>query len=266
MKRGNDIATRFDGFYLVHQNLPSKEVKDNSYKEHILFLPLQGEISVSIANLRRAIGSGHMLYLPPNVQHSFASSTHGGERLIVMIDVSIWSRLGGPKADAKVLPIDSLIKEILFYLLLNSKVKHTKSLIQVFIETLSEALQSKKMNASSLEHIESKIEDDRVKRAVNHIREHYAAPLNMNGVAEAVGLSSRNLNRLMVKETGLQPKQLLILQRVEKAKELLRRKNTAVTDAAFAVGYNSLSQFISAFRTHTGQLPSEYARMNGGKP
>jgi len=34
-----------------------------------------------------------------------------------------------------------------------------------------------------------------------------------------------------------------------------------VTETAFAVGYQSLSQFISAFRQLTGQIPSEYARM-----
>ena len=46
----------------------------------------------------------------------------------------------------------------------------------------------------------------------------------------------------------------------ERAQELLLSGQANVTDAAFAVGYQSLAQFIRSFRQITGQLPSDVAR------
>jgi AraC-like DNA-binding protein len=53
------------------------------------------------------------------------------------------------------------------------------------------------------------------------------------------------------------PKQAITFHRIEKAKELLQ-KNQSVTDVAYEVGYSSLSQFITTFRSLTGKLPSEF--------
>jgi AraC-like DNA-binding protein len=53
------------------------------------------------------------------------------------------------------------------------------------------------------------------------------------------------------------PKQVVTFHRIEKAKELLLQKQS-VTDVAYEVGYASISQFISTFRSLTGKLPSEF--------
>lgn len=41
---------------------------------------------------------------------------------------------------------------------------------------------------------------------------------------------------------------------------LLKTSGNSVTDVAYEVGYQSLSQFIATFRKITGRLPSEYLR------
>lgn len=97
------------------------------------------------------------------------------------------------------------------------------------------------------------------------MQENLGDKISIDEMAKQSGLSSRNLNRLMLQEIGLTPKQLLITVRIEKAQELLQKPGASVTDVALSVGYNSLSQFIAAFRSQTGQLPSEVARI-GRKP
>jgi AraC-like DNA-binding protein len=98
-------------------------------------------------------------------------------------------------------------------------------------------------------------------------REGYATDLSVAELARLSGLSVRNMSRLFLCELGVTPKQLLMSLRIDKAKELLLAGVT-VTEAAYGVGYKSLSQFIQAFRQTTGQIPSEYQGQStfGRKP
>lgn len=51
--------------------------------------------------------------------------------------------------------------------------------------------------------------------------------------------------------------------RVEHAKILLRQEPAmAVTDVAFASGYNSKNSFYNAFKRHTGASPTEFRAAN----
>jgi AraC-like DNA-binding protein len=45
------------------------------------------------------------------------------------------------------------------------------------------------------------------------------------------------------------------------AKQLLRRREGALTDVAERVGYSSASTFSVAFARHVGQSPMRYARV-----
>ncbi len=266
MKRGKDIAAEFDGLYLVHQNIPGKKVNQFTHPCHILFIPLQGEIKVVLKN-EYSLGPGHMLFLPANSTHSFDSSTLAGERLIAMINPRTNSAIKIPVNDGPViLPLSQLIKELLFYLLLHPQTSNAISLVSVMIETLTENLNSygKHMELST-EHLSGKIKDTRIRKAVGLMQDHIGEKISIEEIAKKSGLSSRNLNRLMLQEIGLSPKQFLITARIEYAQKLLLMPGASVTDVALSVGYSSLSQFISIFRSQTGQLPSEVARI-GRKP
>jgi AraC-like DNA-binding protein len=164
------------------------------------------------------------------------------------------------------LPLSQLIKEILFYLLLHPKTSNSKSLVSVLIETLSEGLEAQGVQSiSGTDHLIGKIDDERIRKVVSYIADNLSERISTNDLVSRSGMSSRNLNRLMLKEVGLTPRQFLIFARIEKAQELLQKPGSSVTEVAFEVGYGSLSQFIAAFRSQTGQLPSEVARF-GRKP
>lgn len=260
MKKGKDISAKFKELYLVHQNLPGKKTIISSYSEHILFIPLQGEISIYLKNEPITFGLGQMLYLPPGTEHSFSSSEKFGERLIAMLDAKSLSKTANLKPQK--LPLNQFIKEMLFYLLLHPATKSAKHLIPVFSETLVEAMEESDASVSFLtDHLESKTFDPRVKQSLSFMQANLSDKFSMLEVAAKSGLSLRNFNRLFMEETGLQPKKWLINYRIEKAKELLKVPGSSVTEVAFSVGYNSLGQFISAFRARTGQLPSEFLKL-----
>jgi AraC-like DNA-binding protein len=253
LRKGKDIAARFPGLYVVHQNIPGKHARDLEFLEHILFVPLRGEIRLETEKGALRAAPGEMLFLPGSTIHSFVASPEGGERLIAMITPHKPARAPLPVT----LPINQLLKELLFYLLLHPATENAVSLVSVFRETLAETLAG--APAGGLDHRTGRVKDPRVKKALELLRRSLTAP-DMDKIATAAALSPRTLQRLLVQETGLSPKQWTMHFRVEAAKALLKKPGASVTDAAFAVGYRSLSQFIAAFRAQTGQLPSEYLR------
>ncbi len=260
MKKGKDVSAKFSGLYLVHQNIPGYLKSNVVLDQHLLFIPLQGEIAISIGSETLKLGQGRMLYVPPNTSHSFTSSKHQGERLIILIDKKLWKSTGGPQLKAMTLPLNQLTREILFYLLLNPKTKYSQSLVGVFTETLYESFNhvSESISENSINHIESKVQDSRVAAALEYMKTNYSNSISMNEVARKSGLSLRSLNRLVLEETGLSPRHILIRYRIAHACELLMGRKKSVTEVALEVGYQSLSQFISSFRSVTGKLPSEF--------
>jgi AraC-like DNA-binding protein len=263
MQKGKDVSIQAGGIQLIHHNCPGLERRSLTFKEHLLFIPLQGEIQIQMKESRSSLGAGKMMYLPPNTNHSFASSEHQGERLIVLMKPALWRSKVGSVFPEAILPLSHLAREILFYLLLHPKTGFQKSLVDVFLETLGEHLEMAGANslAAPVEHLESRVKDFRVMAALEFMKSNLAKSLSMNEVAAKSGLSLRSLNRLTMEQTGLSPRHVLISYRVSKAQELFLSGKKNVTEVAFEVGYNSLSQFIEAFRNVSGQLPSEYARM-----
>lgn len=259
MKKGRDIAVTFPGLFLVHHNLPEKKVDFHAHEEHMLFIPLQGEIKIITRERVLTIGPGKMVYLPPETEHAFDSSSLLGERLIAMVSNKAWKGATENQHPVSSVAANQLTKELLFYLLLHPKTQNVRSMVQTFIQTLDEIM-SEACHLIDLEHLESKMGDERVGKTIRYFRDHLSDSVSMDQVAKHCGLSVRNFNRLFLIEVGMTPKQLLTQIRIERAKELLRGGKTSLTEAAFGVGYNSLSQFISSFRLLTGQLPSEWNR------
>jgi AraC-like DNA-binding protein len=266
MSKRPNILTEFQGLTIIHQKIPQYEVGRHSHDEHEFFLPLQGEISVQYENIHVSAGPGRMLYVPPKTDHSFTSSAQGsGERLIWLISEKLWVKhLGASssqdtKFTAAAFPVSVLAKELLFYLLIHKKIEGAKYFIGALIESLIDSLNSSCYYKGDIapEFIGASVKDQRIAKAIEFINESYNS-CSLSEVATKSGLSLRNFNRLFLKETGLGPKEYLILCRIEKAKKLLQESKLTVTDIAFEVGYNSLSKFIETFKKIVGSLPSDF--------
>jgi len=81
-------------------------------------------------------------------------------------------------------------------------------------------------------------------------------------LAEAVGLSRRQLTRRMKSSMGTTPAAFIRAQRLERAKELLAKHPETIAEVAEAVGFASQSAFGKAFRNEVGMTPSAYARQD----
>ncbi len=97
---------------------------------------------------------------------------------------------------------------------------------------------------------------DRVHHAGEIIIRNLETPPTLFELAGMVGLSHAKLNRCFREVYGTTVFGFLRKTRLEQARFLLEEKQINVTEAAFSVGYSSLSSFIHAFSNHFGVKPS----------
>lgn len=99
--------------------------------------------------------------------------------------------------------------------------------------------------------------DARGARAAMLIRSEPAAPLTLAEVARTAAASPRTLERLFRSETGLPFGVWRQRARLLRALQLLAEGDT-VASVAGAVGYESASAFVAAFRRALGTTPGRY--------
>lgn len=99
---------------------------------------------------------------------------------------------------------------------------------------------------------------ERVEKARLILKERLQNPPSLDELGKLVGCSPFYLSRLFSQEAGLTIQQYVRQSRMERAAELLRSGQCNVTEAAFEVGYNSLSHFSSAFHATFGCCPGLY--------
>jgi len=95
----------------------------------------------------------------------------------------------------------------------------------------------------------------RIRRAVQWIRDHHDTRLRIEALCEASGMSRASLHRHFVALTGLSPIQYQKQLRLQEARQLLLSGDRSASDVAFAVGYESASQFSREYLRQFGAPP-----------
>lgn len=95
-------------------------------------------------------------------------------------------------------------------------------------------------------------------QAKSILDESLESPPSILDLAKRIGVNEFKLKNGFRQVHGITPYRYLADQRLEKARHLLREKEMNVSEAAFAVGYSSLSHFAKIFRTKYGITPHEY--------
>jgi AraC family transcriptional regulator len=104
-------------------------------------------------------------------------------------------------------------------------------------------------------------------RAVaDYIEEHLAEQIPLAVLAQLVRLSPWYFCRAFKQSFGLPPHRYHLGRRVERAKELLARRTSSVTDIGLTLGFCETSSFSTTFRKATGLAPSQYCRSVAGIP
>jgi AraC-like DNA-binding protein len=113
-------------------------------------------------------------------------------------------------------------------------------------------------NAHRMLFAQTTHEPDVVRNAKAFIHEHLTENLSLEAVANAANVSLFHFCKLFKKATGLTFTDFVNHARVEKARRLLMRPSSRITEVAYDVGFQSLSHFNRSFRRIMNESPSEF--------
>ncbi|MFJ5488355.1 AraC family transcriptional regulator N-terminal domain-containing protein [Hansschlegelia beijingensis] len=100
----------------------------------------------------------------------------------------------------------------------------------------------------------------RVARAVALLRAEFARPLRVEQLAETAGMSLSSFHEHFRSVTSLSPLQFQKQLRLIEARRLMLSEDASASSAAYAVGYESVSQFTREYGRMFGASPVRSAR------
>ncbi len=92
-------------------------------------------------------------------------------------------------------------------------------------------------------------------RAIRMMEENIEEPLPPSAIAERLGISTRQLERLFGRYLNSTPKHYFLEMRLHRARNLLVQTDQSITEIAMACGFRSTSHFSKVFRGVFGTSP-----------
>jgi len=102
-------------------------------------------------------------------------------------------------------------------------------------------------------------------KARDYIDKHKTEALSLSAVAQAAGASVFHFCKVFRKSTGLKFTDYVARVRLEDARTQLLNPNRRISEVAYDVGFQSLTQFNRMFKRVFGQSPTEFREHLNGK-
>ena len=272
-----NLQLRLSRFRLyAHESLPSPQEHGHPFFEWVILL--QGHTGYSV-NQRKIgeLSAGESLLFPPGVQHIRYHAQENTQIAILQFSLLPVTDLGG-KILQKLLDtlaekhyrisgcrIVDLVENFcyaqelppLWRMLLRNRTEYL--FLSLFVEEFKECF-----SAAELDRMPDSAKKwiDRIEKIVE---ETLDVRLSAEEYSQRIGLSNRQINRIMVAKHGITFFRYLQQRRINAAKGLLKTPFQSVKMVANAVGFSDISLFCRQFRIETGMTPLEYARQERGK-
>lgn len=82
-------------------------------------------------------------------------------------------------------------------------------------------------------------------------------------IAQEVGQDYHSLSTLFSSVEGITIEQYIILQKIERVKELLKYGEMTLSEIAYTMGYSSVAHVSNQFKKVTGMTPSQFKKLGG---
>lgn len=127
------------------------------------------------------------------------------------------------------------------------------TLLQIFGSHLS-------LLAESIATVSQNAEPRSISKARRFIESHFQEVVTLAGLAHETGMSESYFCRIFRETTGLTLTEYVNRYRIERAKHELLKHEKRVSEIAFEVGFQSLSQFNRSFAQISGIPPSQWRK------
>ncbi|MEG3864051.1 helix-turn-helix transcriptional regulator [Microcoleus sp. herbarium12] len=110
----------------------------------------------------------------------------------------------------------------------------------------------------NLRDFDNGLEPVKLQIVINYINDYLNRDLHIAELANLVHISPYYFSRLFKQSTGVTPHQYMTKRRIEKAKELLKRRDLSITYISQQVGFHDQSHFSKTFCKIVGVTPKKY--------
>lgn len=107
---------------------------------------------------------------------------------------------------------------------------------------------------------------NQISRAISWLKENYKEPLRVEKLAGQTNMAPSTFHKYFKQITTLSPLQYQKRLRLSEAQRLMLSGGHDVTQAAFAVGYESPTQFIREYKRLFGQSAAQECHADEGSP
>lgn len=95
-------------------------------------------------------------------------------------------------------------------------------------------------------------------RAIKFANDNAQAPVSVDELSSAAGMSAFHFSRKFKAITGMSPHQYLLQERIERSKKLLAASGRPIAHIAIECGFSSQAHFSVAFKARVGASPRIY--------
>ncbi|WP_445638363.1 AraC family transcriptional regulator [Nostoc sp. DSM 114161] len=100
--------------------------------------------------------------------------------------------------------------------------------------------------------------DRQLLQVLEYIDAHLERDIKLADLAQLLNMSQFHFSHLFKQAMGIAPYQYLLGQRIERAKQLLKKSDRSIIEIALVCGFNSHSHLSKQFRQITGMTPKAY--------
>lgn len=100
----------------------------------------------------------------------------------------------------------------------------------------------------------------KVEDAANYIHSNYTENISLDALSKALYVNKSYLSRIFREITGYTVNEYITIQRIKKAKELLKDSDYNITHIAELLGYDSITYFERMFKAYEKMSPTEYRK------
>ena len=133
------------------------------------------------------------------------------------------------------------------------------SMLQLF-DLLSQSQEYRSLASPSYAPSLNNKSAEKIDQIIQYIRENLDQVISLDDAASVVHMGAKSFSRFFKKNTGKTFVQYINEMRIGEACKLLLNTDLSITEVAFEVGYNTLSNFNRRFMENKGLTPRDYRK------
>ncbi len=268
LDKNNDYAVN-DTYLIVNctgcQVMQRRYVANSVRNDYFFLYMMKGKINVRAEETSAFMTPGECMIFTPNVPFFFESAED--QELVYL-----WVHFSGNAAEevlkscglptGKVLYAGSMEPIIRTFQSIFQAFSHRDSLFQM--DAIQNLISLLALIGRTVHHSKWPLgsNHNRIEKTLRYMHEHFHEVLTLQQLAEMEHLSVSRYRTVFTEIMGVSPYEYILLQRMNRACDLLRHSLLSVAEIAEMIGYQDQRYFSRLFKMKTGMTPQMYKNMN----